>query len=68
MLKNFVDFSNYFLLIMFRYFFYYGKVEWGQISIWKCEKNHKTQILLDLDEEEGGRNHTLGSKTKVPIL
>ena len=40
-----------------------AKVERGQISIWKCEKNHKTQILLDFDVELGLRNHTLGSKT-----
>ena len=51
-----MDFSNYFLSIM-------AKVERGQISIWKCDKNHKTQIPLDLDEELGEKNHTLGSKT-----
>ena len=40
-----------------------AKVERGKIFPFKCEKNHKTQISFDLDEELGEKNHTLGSKT-----
>jgi hypothetical protein len=34
------------------------KVERGKLSIWKYEKNHKTQIPLDLDEELGGKPYS----------